>query len=635
MTCHHKIVGILLIFSFALLSNAQTTLKSQPISWASTTELASIKDLPEVDFEIPDIEKAKREDENGVQDRFAIPVKLPNSSHISGKWETTAEGFQVWRIKISAKQAKGWILCLDNLNLPAKANLYAYSSNKRNLKGAYTSTNNNNKKKLTIGPIVGDDIVIEYNLPATSLQIIPFDFSKLYLIYKENPNVPGLEQTLLGDAAYNSSLPCMVNVNCPEGDAYQMQKNSVVRILIASDKGFYYCTGSLMNNTKKDSTPYVLSGFHCEHDLIPNYDNYIFVFGWETPSCQLPNIEPSYQTMDGCSLISKREESDFVLYKLNTKIPFVINAYFNGWNKSDNKIPSKTAMIHHPNGDVKKISIDNDPAVIWNSSINWMNGIITPGKHHWRVSLDKGASMGGSSGAPLFDEDKRVVGQLNGGNSNCMLSTLFYGRLSKSWADGTTPATRLKEWLDPLNLGLDTLSGLEVKATPVVVIAGRITNSKIVPIKNVMVVLSGYVNDTVFTGTDGRYKFDYLPLGKNYSITPIYDTYALDGISTGDIGVINKHVLGVQLIKSEFKKLAADVNRSSTISTADINIINKMVLGKQYEFPSGKNWYFVTPNYKWPLLAGKADTVSFQNIQIDQFDVDFIGVKLGDVTGAN
>ena len=421
---YFSLVVLLLGVSFL---QAQQFEKISPASFASGMSLASLDKIPLVRTSVPDISKANAEDELSDQDRFALPVDVNIDPQSNGIWEQGSRNEMIWRVRLSQENAKGWILCFSELALVRGAKLFVYTPNHQVVKGAYTFQNNNEANKLTVGPIPGNEIIIELNLPSQDKRdnISAFKLSNAYFIYKSNPNVPGV-QSVLGDAAYNSSFPCMINVNCPEGDKLKMQKDGVVRILLAGDKEFYYCTGSLMNNTKKDSTPYILSGFHCEHDFIPNYDNYIFVFGWETPSCQMPFDEPTYQTMDGCSMMARREESDFVLYKLKSKIPFSIAAYFNGWDKSDTKVPSSTAMIHHPNGDVKKISLDGAPSVIWKKDINWNNGIITPASHHWRVSLTKGASMPGSSGAPLFDERGLVVGQLNGGNSACNYCKTFY-----------------------------------------------------------------------------------------------------------------------------------------------------------------------------------------------------------------
>ncbi len=630
-----KLTGfVFLLLLTTSLVNAQLTQKSTPASWRNLPQLTAMDQLPVFSPQLPNISLAIKEDETSGQDRFALPVTWGDNPLDNGIWEK-AEGILIWRMKINANESKGWIVCLNKVNIPDGGSLFIYSANTKILKGAYTSSKNNLADKLTIGPVSGSDIIIEYNIPDKVEAQLPFLLDKLYFVYKENPNVPIQQQSLLGDPAYQSSWPCMINVNCPEGSQYGKEKNGVVRILIASDKGYYYCTGSLVNNTKKDRTPYILSAFHCEHGLVPYYDNYIFAFGWETADCTTPVESPEYQTMTGCDLVARREESDFTLYKLKTDIPVLINAYFNGWNKSALKKPSKTATIHHPNGDVKKISLDNNPAVVWASPINWAYGATTPAGHHWRTGLSKGASMPGSSGAPLFDENKMIVGQLHGGSSTCSLTTLFYGMFSKSWDEGATPQTRLKDWLDPLNTGKDTISGLEVPALAVCSISGKIETSKSASMKKVMVVLSGFTNDTVFTGNDGKYSFDKVVIGKNYTITPYYSTFALEGVSTGDLVVINKSILGQQAIPSEYKKVAADVNLSGTISTADMNILNKMILGLQYEFPSKKTWVFVTPGYKWPNQAGSADSLHFNNIQVDQFNANFVGVKLGDVTGTN
>lgn len=629
-----KYLSLVLLLFCACFLQAQHYENIAPGSFARGLSLAGFDKIPVVHTVSPDISKAIAEDALSDQDRFALPVDVNIDPQSNGLWEQGSHNEMIWRVRLSQKNAKGWILCFSELALERGAKLFMYTPNHQVVKGAFTYQNNNEAKKLTVGPISGDEIVIELNIPSQANRgnNSAFKLEKAYFVYKSNPNVPGV-QTVLGDAAYNSSFPCMINVNCPEGSKVIKQKDGVVRILLAGDKGFYYCTGSLMNNTKKDSTPYVLSGFHCEHDFVPSYDNYIFAFGWETPSCQMPTNEPTYQTMDGCSMMARREQSDFVLYKLKSKIPFNIPAYFNGWDKSDTKIPASTTMIHHPNGDVKKISLDGSPSVIWKKDINWNNGVITPAFEHWRVSLTKGASMPGSSGAPLFDERGLVVGQLNGGNSVCNYSTLYYGRFSKSWDEGTTPSTRLKEWLDPLGLGKDTIQGLSLASSAAATIAGRITNSKSLPIKNVMVVISGFVKDTFITGADGKYKFDNIAVGHSYTITPYYNTFPLDGISAGDLSIINKQILGFIPITSDFKKLAADINKSNTITAGDLSILTSMILGKLYEFPNAKNWYFVTPDFKYPNLAGSVDRIQIANLSIDLFDQDFIAVKLGDLSG--
>jgi len=101
------------------------------------------------------------------------------------------------------------------------------------------------------------------------------------------------------------------------------------------------------------------------------------------------------------------------------------------------------ASIHHPSGDVKKIStyattplrVDNSPNV--------------PGSLHWRVTWATGVTEGGSSGSPLFDQSNRIIGDLSGGPSACGAEVLedYYGRFDDSWTGGGTAPTRLVDWL--------------------------------------------------------------------------------------------------------------------------------------------------------------------------------------------
>mgnify|MGYP000861796849 CR=1 FL=1 len=73
-------------------------------------------------------------------------------------------------------------------------------------------------------------------------------------------------------------------------------------------------------------------------------------------------------------------------------------------------VPSST-FIHHPAGDIKKISMDNDPATIHTQTVNW-GGVFgtSPANTHWRVIPDVGIYQPGSSGCPLFDPNKPRTG---------------------------------------------------------------------------------------------------------------------------------------------------------------------------------------------------------------------------------
>ncbi|MBC8346908.1 MAG: T9SS type A sorting domain-containing protein [Candidatus Marinimicrobia bacterium] len=278
----------------------------------------------------------------------------------------------------------------------------------------------------------------------------------------------------LGD--YGESGGCQVNINCsPEGNNWQDEKKSVALILAG---GTRWCTGSLINNTRLDGMPYLLTANHCLdmqdiggtiYDAINNPDlsNWSFYWNYESPDCS-DGIDFIPRSTSGATVMANKSYgngSDFALLKLteNPKdITPEIQLYFNGWDQNN---PGQGGVgIHHPVGDIKKIGTHNIiPATsdcILGSSSFW--------KINWQ-STANGHSIteSGSSGSPLYDSNHRVIGQLLGAfsclNPNCSdppNDIANYGKFSVSWDNGTDPRRRLKDWLDPDNTGVTQLDGL-------------------------------------------------------------------------------------------------------------------------------------------------------------------------------
>ena len=74
----------------------------------------------------------------------------------------------------------------------------------------------------------------------------------------------------------------------------------------------------------------------------------------------------------------------------DSDIPMNYDVVFNGWNRTPDYVPSSAVGIHHPRGDIKKISIDQDSLSIYENPIFWSNGAITPPEHHFKLDLDVG-----------------------------------------------------------------------------------------------------------------------------------------------------------------------------------------------------------------------------------------------------
>jgi hypothetical protein len=153
--------------------------------------------------------------------------------------------------------------------------------------------------------------------------------------------------------------------------------------------------------------------------------------------------------------------SDFLLLEMEDVPPTNYNVFYAGWD-SRSTTPQDVVCMHHPAGDVKKIS----------AATNITSGTWGAPGYHWRVTwmateTNHGVTEGGSSGSPIFNENKHIVGQLTGGSSFCNSPTSpdFYGKMDKNWDDNPNSATqKLKEWLDPNDTGEIFMDGAYLDA---------------------------------------------------------------------------------------------------------------------------------------------------------------------------
>ncbi len=211
----------------------------------------------------------------------------------------------------------------------------------------------------------------------------------------------------------------------------------------------YLCTGSLIVDVPNTFTPYFLSAAHCGVTEL-NDASVVVYWNYETETCTTPGspANPSlYDNQSGSTFRASWASSDLLLIELDSQPTATVNAFFAGWDARD-QTPSATTTIHHPAGDEKSISFDDDPPTVTSYLANTGPGDGT----HFRVAdWDEGTTEGGSSGSCLFDNATgRCVGTLHGGYAACDNDDPdWYGRFSRHWAGGGTDGTRLSNWLDP------------------------------------------------------------------------------------------------------------------------------------------------------------------------------------------
>lgn len=442
-----------LLFSLIILSNilnAQNSEGGKPLSFDSYFRASLIQDL-KVET-LPAFDLASLQAEDAVNDQSKGPFRFGYNHDVnydlnnSGTWTTLPNGDRLWQLCLRSPGAVSMNLAFDDFFMPEGAKLFVFNVDKNFVIGAFTSLNNQDDKAFATDLIPGDAIVLEYYEPFT---VANQGHLKLFRV---THGYRGFKDYL--GKAFGTSGSCQENINCPSGYNWQNEKNAVM-LLVTS--GNVICTGTLINDVPQDSKPYVLTANHCSNS---GYSTWVFRFQWEATGCSDPGSSPSFLSLTGCVKRAANPDTDMSLVEITgglvgQTIPANYNPYFAGWSRINTPATSATD-IHHPNGDIKKISEAANPT----QSVTYAN------TDCWRVGQwTTGCTEVGSSGSALFDQNHRIVGQLYGGPSGCGALAIDmydnYGKFSSSWLGGGTSDTQLKHWLDPGNTGTTTMDGTD------------------------------------------------------------------------------------------------------------------------------------------------------------------------------
>lgn len=136
----------------------------------------------------------------------------------------------------------------------------------------------------------------------------------------------------------------------------------------------------------------------------------------------------------------------------------------------------------------------------------------------------------------------------------------------------------------------------------------------------------------------GDYGFPSMPFGGSYEVVPVRDIEYLDGVTTYDIALIQRHILGIQTFDSPYKWIAADVDKNNEVDVRDIAELRSLILGKVDEFSKNDSWRFVDAEYDFvgfnPLEEQFNETYMIPDFSSNMTAVDFVGVKIGDVNSS-
>ena len=238
---------------------------------------------------------------------------------------------------------------------------------------------------------------------------------------------------------FGQSLHCQVNVNCPEGDAWQNQSRGVALVIDDSNAD---CTGSLINNTNFDGTPYFLMASHCldfGDGSVGDHIDWTFLWGYESSNCD-DAMPRDTHTTTGATIVALNTDTDMLLLLLDENpADLGIDVYYNGWSRSSS-LPTSGAMIHHPRGDIKKIATISEPFSSGGScpiaqglppfqSINYFF------INQWANTTNgHSAPEGISSGSPVFNQNGLIAAHWRRScTGNCPTSSQQRGGLV--WAN--------------------------------------------------------------------------------------------------------------------------------------------------------------------------------------------------------
>ena len=442
--------------------------------------------VPTISMPSFDVQAYLIEDANTPKDesnRFGVPFNVSLNLNTHGQWTMLANGDRIWRLRILSEDAYSINLLFDDFLMPEGANLFIYNDDHRYTIGAFTSRNNKETGMFSTQPVPGDAITLEYFEPA---EVSGEGRLSVYRVVHAYRNMFGYPDAL---DDFNESGWCNNNVACDE--EWDFQERGVVMILTGG--GWRYCSGSLINTVNSDGTPYILTANHCDPA-----SNDVAMFNYQSPVCTPNQDGPTNMTVSGGTErfnTSTMSSSDCFLWELSVPVPDEYMPYFNGWNAVDE--PSTSSVcIHHPSGDVKKITWDNDP-----TTTTTYLGTSSPGDGtHWRIATwEDGTTEGGSSGSPLFDQNYRIIGQLHGGYASCSNNVNdYYGKFSLSMTSG------LRTWLDPENTGVMAIDGYDPNFAGRVV--GTVTGgSPAGPLNGVLIEVIDGTQESV-TEADGTYE---------------------------------------------------------------------------------------------------------------------------------
>ncbi len=384
--------------------------------------------------------------------RFAHPFFVNLTPENSGRWIDLSDGCRIWTISIHSPGAKSLNLIFDRFKIDPNSRLILYSPYYEQPILTFSSADHTPTGVLPTIPIPGDMVVVEYQqykgckeTPELMIGAVNHDYLGIFALLNNNKV-----------GRFGDSGSCNPNITCAEESDIKGNSKAVCKIIV---DGTELCSGTLLNNTRMDGTPYFLSAAHCFRKQESPFST-IFFFNYEVPACQNTIEGTKMQYITGGTMRAFVDTFDMALLEMNKQPLPQHQPFWAGWNLSETP-PTPCHAIHHPLGDVKKYAITRDPLVKTTFKSYTNNGVPFAPDAHWLVKTwHTGTTEGGSSGCGIFDANNQLVGSLSGGEASCNFpQNDYFVRLNRAWKAGAAAEQQLAVWLNPNNQPIQALEG--------------------------------------------------------------------------------------------------------------------------------------------------------------------------------
>lgn len=526
---------------------------------------------------------------------FAKEIKKRINALERGTWESISNGNELWRLRLKSEGATSLNLTFDKYFLPKGSSLIIYSADQSYVVGPFTDYDNRNDRILWTPIIPYDEVILELQISqgqATNLQL----------------EIGQINHGFEDFTAKALTQACHLDVACGIEDGYpQVEKfrDAIRSVGVYTIEGTRLCSGALINNVRQDCRPLFLTANHCGVTT-SNASSVVVHWNYENQTCRMHGSAESgaagdgmlNQFSSGTNLLARYRPSDFALLELEEDVPSESNLYFAGWNINVENYDS-TACVHHPNVEEKRISLDDNEIQIYRDD-----------EFFWQVeNWEVGSTERGSSGAPLFNKESEIIGQVFGGQAECGNDLWdIFGRLDRSWIGNNTSDSRLMDWLDPQRTGVTKLSGRGCA----VILSSNFSHLNLCNRDDILQSLILFVND----GFPGEAQ-----LSTVNSIEGINISYNTRSISPSVNGIANVEISDALAPGAYEIEINANDGTNSASTFLQIQVSNDIPGEITAINPSGTNTVGTNISFEWVAIADFYDI----QIAVDENFANLIG----------